>query len=1139
MQSLLLKQIWFMAMCAFYGVFLQVLISGLLIAKEGTAQRLKLEDVMLTIELDEVQLTEAFAQIEQIVGFNFIYEKKLTNKNKKLTLSIRDQSMMDVLRHFSKEGDLKFRRVNENIYVTRKSSKSKFSDDVIDETLVQEITLKGKVTDENGEGLPGASVIEKGTSNGTTTDLDGNYQINISGEADLVISYVGYKTLEVSVAGRSTIDIQMVLDAEQLEEIVITGYTGQSKRSITGSVEVIDEDELRKNPATRVDQQLQGKVSGVNIITNGAPGGGAQVRIRGYATFGNKDPLYIIDGVPGGGLNDINPNDIESVSVLKDASAASIYGARAANGVILITTKRGRKEQKAQLSYDVFYSLDFDGSNKPDVLTPQQWGELEFQGQRAGGNTTPSHPSYGSGNNPVIPEYLNGDPSKPYDPETNRLLRSANTDWYDVLTQVGVSQQHNLSIRGGSEAGTYALSFGYLDRQGTLIETSFQRYSTRLNSQFSFLDDRIRVGENITIAYSEANGNIGQSFRRFLYFPLIPRFDEGGNFGGTLNGILGLGTNFPNPEAIQVRAKDALNQRMRIFGNAYVEAEIISGLTIKSSIGVDFASTAFRRYNPEFPEGGNPGNSYNQNSGYGNALTWTNTLNYTKSFENHSLTVLAGTEAIENTGRSIGFSGTDYFTTDPNFLNISNAGTINSVTGGGGLTRRLASVFGKLDYSINDRYMASFTLRRDGSSALGPNNRFDVFPAAGVAWVISDESFLANVEAINFLKLSAGWGQVGNVNTLSNFAFANIYRSDSGFGSTGYDIGGTNANPPANGIALTDRGNADLVWETSETLNIGLNFRLFDNKISGSLEWYNRKTKDLIQRTPVPIAAGIAGEPFGNIGEIQNKGVDMNLSYYGQINSDFSFNVTGIVSAYKNKVIDINGNPDTFLPASYGNPLLITSRTQVGKEIGAFYGLIVDGVIQEGDDAGNFKFRDLNNDDTIDPLDDSDFIGSPHPDFTYSLNLSANYKNFDFTAFLRGTQGNDIFEWTRILTDFQFRDLNRNTRVLDAWTPTNPSNTLAEYNGSTANDNSRVSSYYVQDGSYLRLQTIQVGYTFSEIPGLNKLRLYLQGQNIFTMTGYTGIDPEIGENSGTQIAVDGGGVFSQPRSFLIGLNISL
>ncbi len=1107
-------------------------------ANESYAQKTK-----VTLNLENVSLENVFDKIESLTEFKFFFNYNEYDYKKKVSVMAKKEKVSSILKRLFKKSDISFQVIDKQIVLSNKKTVDNITKKPILTIKPQGFKVSGTVLDANSQPLPGANILEKGTTNGTQTDFDGNFSIEVANEnAILVISFIGFKTQEV--AAGEAITVTLVEDAASLDEIVVTGYTGQSKRTITGAVETIDSEELIKTPATSVEQQLQGKISGVNIITSGEPGSGSQVRIRGFSTIGNnKDPLYIIDGSPGGGLNDINPDDIETVSVLKDGSAASIYGSRAANGVIIITTKKGRKNQPLTVAYNTWVSLDSDGSKPQDVLNAQQWGELEFQGQRAGGNASPSHPSYGNGANPVIPEFLNGDPSLPYDPDTNRLLRSGDTDWYDVVTQAAVSQNHNLSFRGGSERGTYALSFGYLDRQGTIIENSFQRYTTRINTQFSFLNDRIRIGENLTVAYSERNGNGGSDalFRRNTFLPLIPEFDEGGNFGGTLNGILGLGTNARSPHAVQIRLKDAINRRMRIFGNAFVEADILSGLTLKSNIAIDYTHNTATTFSPVFVEGGNPGNAFFESANYNNFLTWTNSLNYTKNFGDHRVTAFGGTEIIEFTRRNINFSGTGFFIEDPNLISINAASVTNSISGTGGLTRKLSSLFGKLDYAYKDKYFVNFTIRRDGASFLGPNNRFDIFPAVGAGWLISDEGFLENSNTINFLKLRAGWGQVGNINTVigqGDFPFASLFGSDPGFTSTGYDIGGTNQNPPANGIALLARGNDNLLWETSETLNIGVDFTLFNNKISGSLEWYKKNTIDLIQRLPLPLAGGTASAPFGNVGEIENKGVDVTLSYNGTIGDEFEFGVSGIVTAYKNKVIDLNGNPATFIPTDIGNPRTITSRTVVGGEIGAFYGLIVDGVIQTGPDAGNFDFRDLNGDGNIN-LDDSAIIGSPHPDFTYSLNLTANYKNFDFSAFFRGSQGNDLFNYSKLFTDFHFRDLNRSTRVLNAWRPDNPTNTLAEYNVNTAGLNSRGSSYYVEDGSYLRLQTLQIGYTFPEIPGVKNLRVYLQGQNIFTITDYLGGNPELGERNGVQIGIDEGATYGTPRSFLLGLNLTL
>ena len=1126
-----------------FGILIQCILYAFVFANSSKAQKKSIEDIYITVELDNLAITEAFKKLERLTGFEFAYKERIVNPRQRLKIDKRHTSLGELLRNISKEANLRFKRVNEIIYVNKRERKGILA--VLEDPVVEERTITGKVTDDSGNELPGVSIIIKGTQTGTVTNVQGTYEISVPDDSTvLIFSFVGYIPKEVLVGSQSVIDVQLVWDLTSLQEVVVTGYTAQSKRTITGAVETIEADELMKNPATSVEQQLQGKISGVNIITSGAPGGGSQVRVRGLSNFGNREPLYIIDGAPSGaGLNEINPEDIESLSVLKDASAASIYGARAANGVVLITTKKGQKGQKSKVTYTSFFAVDTDPGGV-DVLNARQWGEMEWRGQRAAVRGTteestfvPSHPSYGNGENPVIPEYLNGDPSLPYDPVTNRLMRSGDTDWYDALTQTAFSQSHNLNILGGGENSRFGVSFGYLGREGTRIETSFQRYSTRLNTEFSILDGRIRVGENVTIAYSEQNGNNGiTGIARETFHPLIPRRDEGGNFGGTLNGILGLGTNFINPEARQIRLKDAIDRRWRIFGNAYIDADIVPGLNFRSSIAIDYVQDNNTTFSPENVEGGNPGNSLNEFTRFGTSLTWTNTLNYTNDFGDHTLSALAGMEVIELKNRSINFNGTGFFNEDLDFISVSTSGTTLGLTGGPS-ERNLSSIFGKIDYSYKDKYLANATIRRDGSSALGPNNRFDVFPAIGIGWVLSEESFLADNTVLNLLKLRAGWGAVGNQNSLGNFSFVSNFSQDPNFISTGYDIGATNGGDPANGIALLSRGNPNLVWESAETLNIGLDFILLRNKISGSVEWYDRRTKDLLLQPPVPLSAGIAAPPFVNLGEIQNKGVDVTLSYNGKA-GPVEIMVTGIVTTYKNEVLDIDGNSESFFLGPGGNPNIMAARTAVGREIGTFYGRIIDGVIQEGPDAGSFNFRDLNDDGVID-FNDQDFIGSPHPDFTYSLNLTANYKNFDFTAFFRGSQGNEIWQWNKIFTDFQFRSgVNRSTRVLNAWRPDNPTNELAEFNLNTANDNLQASTYYVEDGSYLRIQTLQLGYTLPEINGIERIRVYLQGQNVFTITNYSGIDPEIGENGGLELGVDRGSVYVIPRTFLLGLNVT-
>lgn len=1086
----------------------------------------------------ELQVEEVFEVVKKQTKYTFIYKSDLFENAEKIALKKGTITLKRLLEKCKAVTNVDFDFSEGGMIIFREKPK-------ITEDKQEQITITGTIIDGNGDPLPGANIVVKGTTNGVQSDFDGNFSIEVIDEnAILIISYIGFATKEVPVGDQTEINIVLEESAAGLEEVIVTGYTAQSRRLVTGAVETINVDELAKNPAVNVEQQLQGKISGVNIITSGNPSGSATVRIRGLGNLGTaRAPLYIIDGAPASGLDDINPDDIETISVLKDGSAASVYGARAANGVVLVTTKKGKKGQQAKLTYNSYFGVDTD-PGKLDVLNAQQWGEMEFRGQLAAVRGTPdeagfvpSHPSYGTGLTPVIPEFINGDPSLPYNPVTNRLMRSADTDWYDAITRTAFVQNHSLSMQGGGESSRYSLSFGYLDREGTLIANSFQRYTTRLNTEFSFLNDKLRIGENITVAYSENNGNTNIGTSRQRYHPLIPRFDEGGNFGGTLGGILGLQTNATNPEANQIRSSSDIERRWRVFGNAYLEGDIIPDLTFRSSVAIDYTQNNNSAFNPSAPEQLDNNTSLIENSNFLTSLTWTNTLNYRKRLEDHSFDVLLGTEAIEIKSKNISFNGTDFFSENLDFVSISTSGATNSLTGIKS-ARNLASVFGKLDYSYKDRYLFNATVRRDGSSALGPNNRFDVFPSFGAGWVISDEKFLTDSSKINLLKLRAGWGAVGNQNSLGDFNFISNFSQDPTFRATGVDINAINGGDPANGIALLSRGNPNLVWETSETLNIGVDFTLFDYKVTGAIEWYDRRTKDLLLQTPVPLAAGSAEPAFSNFGEIQNKGWDVSLSYNNNI-GDLEFGITGIVSTYKNEVLDIDGNPESFFQGPGGNPNIVAARTEVGGEIAAFYGLIVDGVIQEGDDAGNFNFQDMNNDGTID-FNDQDFIGSPHPDFTYSLNLTANYKNFDFTAFFRGSQGNDIWAYDRIFTDFQFREgINRSTRVLNAWSPDNPTNTLAEFNLNTATFNQQASSYYVEDGSYLRLQTAQLGYTFPDIGlGLDRLRVYLQGQNIFTITGYSGIDPEVGENGGLEIGVDRGATYTVPRTFLIGFNVS-
>lgn len=1114
------------------------------------------QNTKLTLNMRDSSLGQVFEQIESVSEFRFLFESNQIDLDRKVTVIVKKKRISQVLDMIFQGTDIQYTTKDRQVLLTKKKvSLEEESTPVAPKTKKVQFSVSGTVTDTNGTPLPGANVIEKGTTNGTQTDFDGNFSLEVADvNATLVVSYIGFVKQEIPLDGRSSISVALQEDLAQLDEVVVTGYTGQVKRSITGSVATADVEELKRNPATSVEQALQGNLAGVTVRSSGNPNGGVQVRIRGFASDRNNEPLYIVDGVPTtSGLNDINPDDIASLSVLKDASAASIYGARASNGVVLITTKKGTRGQKAKISYNGFSGFEFL-DNLPEFLNVQQWAQSEWDGQIAAG-LPPSHPQLGSGSSPVIPDFISpvagfeGDPGTTID-DYNResidglVTRAGDTDWLDEVYGTAFVQNHNIGIVGGGENSNYGFSLGFLDREGVAIHTEFQRYTTRANSQFYLFNDKVRIGENLSVTYSERKGNGGVDQVAFRFNSLIPVRDIAGNFAGTHNGALGLGTNFNNPVTTQFLSRNNINRRLRVLGNLYAEVDLMPGLTAKTNVAVDYINSSFTAFTPTFLEGNNQVNTLDEDFSYNTSLTWANTLQYNKRFvEDHSLNVLAGTEAIENKSRFTNSEGSGFFLTDPSFTTISTSGNPATVRGSFS-ERRLFSLFGKVDYGFKDRYFVNGTIRRDGSSALGPNNTNDVFMAFGLGWLLSDEPFMESVSFINTLKLSGGWGQVGNQNSLEDFDFASEFSSNPN--NTSVDINNTQ-NTITEGFALLSRGNPDLVWETSETTNVRLDFGLFNNAFTGSVEWYDIRTKDLLTRDQLPLIAGAAEAPFINIGDIKNTGWDITLNYRGNITDDLRFGVTAIVSQYKNEVVEYG--PE-FTLGGGGNPNLIATRTEAGRPLSQFYGLIVDGVLQEdrdlnGDEnieaterAGNFNFRDLNNDGTING-DDFDFIGDPHPDFTYSLNLNFDYKGFDLSALFRGSQGNDLYHWGKVFTDFFFRaGLNRSTRVLNAWRQDNTGASLAQYNVLTADFNSQSSSYYVEDGSYLRLQTLQLGYTFEDFLNIERFKIYLQGQNLFTISDYTGINPEVQEASATEIGVDRDTTFPVPTSVLLGFNIN-
>ncbi len=1040
--------------------------------------------------------------------------------------------------------------------------------------VFQELTVQGTVKDEeNGESLPGVSILIKGSNTGTVTDINGFFTLNVPNADDiLVFSSIGHITQEIQVGGRSTINVNLAADIRSLSEVVVTGYTTQNRRDITGAVSVVKSEELLATPSGNIQQQLQGRVAGVVTSGTGVPGAGAKVRVRGFGSFGNNDPLYIIDGVPTYNVNNINPQDIESMQVLKDASSASIYGARAANGVIIITTKKG-KTGVPIISIDSYYGIQRSPEG-PDMLNPTELGQLIFE-SLANAGQTPSHPQYGTGATPRLPDYILAGPSSGVmegHPDTNPDLynidfsrprhqivpfNKGGTDWWKETFKTAPIQSHQISANGGTDFSNYSIGLNYFDQDGMMPFTNYSRYSLRANTEFR-VKKRIRIGENLQVSYNEFKGansgaGGGESFvlNSVRLMPFIPVYDIKGGWGGTAGSGAGTAGNTP---AELTRAKDNRETGVRMFGNMYAEVDLVKGLTARTSFGLDYETRYAQNYGfRTYERAENIGaNSYTEQNNWNLNWTWSNTLTYKNNFADiHDVTVLVGTEAVKETGRGIFGRRINFFSDDPLFRVLTRGSPVGQDNSSYGFASTLSSVFGRVDYSLMDKYLFNATLRRDGSSKFGSENQYGVFPAASIGWRVSGEDFMQTLSFIDELKLRAGWGQMGNQLNVDRENGYSFYRSTPG--NSSYDIGGTN-NTVVPGFDLDRISNPLTKWETSTTINLGVDAVLFNSRLEMALDVYRRVTEGLLLRAQVPGTLGHATLPSVNIGDIRNTGIDLMLGTKGDIGtSGLKYDVALTLSHYKNKALKVGDNPNDIIPGSVLRNVEITRNT-AGQPISSFFGFIVDGFFntQEEVDAGanqpqkrvgSWRIRDVNGDGVINSGDQS-FIGNPHPDLTAGLNFTLAFKGFDFNIFLYSVLGGDVYNNTRWWTDFNSFQGNRSRRMLErSWRPgaDNSNALLPILNATDTYSNNISNTYLLEDGSYLRARTIQIGYnlpgTVCDRIGLKNLRLYVQGQNVFTITNYSGIDPDV-TNLGpeTGMGIDQGW-YPNPKQYLLGLRL--
>ncbi|AFK05257.1 TonB-dependent receptor plug [Emticicia oligotrophica DSM 17448] len=1052
--------------------------------------------------------------------------------------------------------------------------------------------ITGKVADgESGAGVPGATVQVKGTNKGTSTDANGAYTLDVPAGSTLVFSSIGYLSVEEAVGNRSIIEVVLQSDAKALSEVVVTGYATQRKKDITGAVTVVGAKELTALPAASVTQMLQGRAAGVTVGNDNSPGGGTMVRVRGFGSINNNSPLYIIDGTPTQGtLNQINPNDIETMQVLKDASAASIYGARAANGVVIITTKRGSAGEP-KITFDMYTGTQRVGKTL-DLLNTQELGQLYYQSEIGAGRPAGTSPSAQYKFTPdgqiTVADYIypnvfgalpanytyTNDINDPNLGKTAFNITKANkegTDWQHVIFGPAKIQNYQLGATGGSKNGKYSISGNYFDQDGILQYTSYKRYSVRANTEFT--KNRLTFGENFTVSYDERvgvpSGNQNESNPISFAIriqPIIPVYDITGGpkaLGGTntsdLNGFAGsrgsnLG-NAPNPFARQWREKDNIIKGTHIFGNIFAELEIIKNLKFRSSLGVEFNNYNFSQYlnrDIEAAEARNA-NSLTVSNNLDRAITWFNTLNYSKTFGNHNLNFLAGTEAVQT--YAFGFSAArSNFAFDDlsyRYLNLGAAAGLSN-SGSGATLTALFSQFGKVNYSYKDFLLADVTLRRDGSSRFSPAYRYGVFPAFSVGLRMTEFDFMKKLTFLDDMKIRAGWGKTGNQLIPNVYNGYTLYTPDPN--NNAYDISGS-GNSIANGFDLTQFGNPNGRWETNTSTNFGIDATMLKSKLEFVLDIYSRLTSNMLTQVPIPRTGGSATIPYVNIGEVSNKGIDINLTYRDKI-GQLRYSVSGMISHYKNNVVKLNNDPNATI-FGFTTRLPAISVTKAGLPISSFYGYIIDGVIKDDAEAaaapkfgsytraGVFKFRDINGDGVITAADKT-IIGNPHPDFTYGFNINLGYKNWDLAIFAQGSQGNDIFNYQKFWTDFNTFQGNRSKDMLyNSWKKPGDNALLPRLN-SQDGTSQQISSYFVEDGSYMRIKNIQLTYSFPaaliQKIKLSSAQIYIQGQNLFTFTKYKGLDPDINlRNSGTDnqdihMGIDEG-AFPVAKSYNVGVRI--
>jgi TonB-linked SusC/RagA family outer membrane protein len=1006
--------------------------------------------------------------------------------------------------------------------------------------------VSGNVTDTSGEPIIGASILIKGTTNGTITDIDGNYALtNITDQSILVFSYVGMTTQEIPVGARTTINVVLDISAIGLQEVVAVGYITQKKVDLTGAIAVADVEKIRDSPSPNVIKSLQGQIPGLYVTTDGNPAGGATVRVRGVSTLNNNDPLYIIDGVPtkSSAFQILNPNDIQSIQVLKDASSAAIYGSRASNGVIIVETKNASKE-KFEINYTTMLTHSFYGS-KPKLLNAKgratvAWRAMIYDG---GNPDNIPHVNYEWHRDESGKAILDGISFPEY---IVPGLKTADTDWYDVMSRNGFIQDHNLSISTGTETTGTRLSFRYYDDKYIHKFKNAESYTIRVNSYQNLFNNKIKIGQNLTVANNVDKGYDGNVHldRALKVRPILPVYYDDGSYSGPPSGAF---TDDKNPLMILDIEQDDKRDNVNVFGNVYANVKIMNNLIWNTSYGIDLNHYHNKNIDRSFLTGIKSRKVNSVENMKSQNFTWmlNSTLQYDLNLKEHQFVVLAGVEAIKNTYEYNSSKREEFSSQDVDYF-YESAGSGSSYTTGGANGYSLMSYFGKINYSSFDRYLASATLRYDGTSRVGSNNRFGIFPSFSVGWRLSEESFFKDhIDLFSNLKFRGSWGKTGNqeISTTATYTMyqthygesAIAFNSDNG---TAYDMYGADTGSLLSGYRKSQTGNNNLKWEGTSELNFGVDLAIANTGLSASFDYFNRKTNDILISPSYLAVQGEGGNRWLNGATVENKGFEILLEYRGNMR-DFSYGANFNIGHYADKITEL---PEDVIKSYPGN----AEKNILNRSMNSLFGYVADGIFktqeevdqhatQPGKKIGRLRFKDLNHDGKIDLLD-LDWLGTSTPKYEFGLNLNANYKNFDFNVFFQGVLGRTVYDSFKRYTDFSslWAGTNWGERTLDAWSPDNPDSDIPASTLVDENDEGRYSSYFLSNGSYMKMRRITLGYSLKNMSVIRQLRFYVTGENLWTIkdtkgsNAFTSPDPE-----------NPGNGFARPQNITFGINITL